>query len=87
MWQRNLVHGALLKVPPRQRAVLVLRYFGDLDHADRDLRGELSAQTPRSAVDGAADPAAGADTPEQSVICDGSEPIGVIKEQRGHPAH
>ncbi|HEX5118611.1 MAG TPA: SigE family RNA polymerase sigma factor [Pseudonocardiaceae bacterium] len=32
-WQRNLVHGALLKVPPRQRAVLVLRYFDDLSIA------------------------------------------------------
>jgi RNA polymerase sigma-70 factor (sigma-E family) len=32
-WQRNLVHDALLKVPPRQRAVLVLRYFEDLSVA------------------------------------------------------
>jgi RNA polymerase sigma-70 factor (sigma-E family) len=32
-WQRSLVHGALLKVPPRQRAVLVLRYFEDLSVA------------------------------------------------------
>jgi RNA polymerase sigma-70 factor (sigma-E family) len=32
-WQRNQVHGALLKVPPRQRAVLVLRYFDDLSVA------------------------------------------------------
>jgi RNA polymerase sigma-70 factor (sigma-E family) len=32
-WQRNLVHEALLKVPPRQRAVLVLRYFDDLSVA------------------------------------------------------
>jgi RNA polymerase sigma-70 factor (sigma-E family) len=32
-WQRNLVHGALLTVPPRQRAVLVLRYFDDLSIA------------------------------------------------------
>jgi RNA polymerase sigma-70 factor (sigma-E family) len=32
-WQRNVVHGALLKVPPRQRAVLVLRYFEDLSIA------------------------------------------------------
>jgi RNA polymerase sigma-70 factor (sigma-E family) len=32
-WQRNLVHRALLKVPPRQRAVLVLRYFDDLSIA------------------------------------------------------
>ena len=32
-WQRNQVHAALLKVPPRQRAVLVLRYFDDLSVA------------------------------------------------------
>ena len=32
-WQRNVVHGALLKVPPRRRAVLVLRYFEDLSVA------------------------------------------------------
>ncbi|MFC6091397.1 RNA polymerase sigma factor [Saccharothrix lopnurensis] len=30
LWARDLVHAALLRVPPRQRAVLVLRYFEDL---------------------------------------------------------
>ncbi|HEY3610931.1 MAG TPA: SigE family RNA polymerase sigma factor [Pseudonocardiaceae bacterium] len=29
-WRRDLVHRALLRVPNRQRAVLVLRYFDDL---------------------------------------------------------
>lgn len=29
-WRRDLVHRALLRVPPRQRAVLVLRYFDEL---------------------------------------------------------
>ena len=33
-WRRDLVHQALLAVPPRQRAVLVLRYFDDLSIAD-----------------------------------------------------
>jgi RNA polymerase sigma-70 factor (sigma-E family) len=31
---RELVHDALLRVPPRQRAVLVLRYFDDLSIAE-----------------------------------------------------
>ncbi|GAA1355372.1 RNA polymerase sigma factor [Saccharothrix algeriensis] len=30
LWARDLVHAALLHVPPRQRAALVLRYFEDL---------------------------------------------------------
>jgi RNA polymerase sigma-70 factor (sigma-E family) len=33
-WARDIVHGALLNVPPRQRAVLVLRYFDDLSVAE-----------------------------------------------------
>jgi RNA polymerase sigma-70 factor (sigma-E family) len=33
-YARALVHEALLTVPPRQRAVLVLRYFDDLSVAD-----------------------------------------------------
>ena len=33
-WARDLVHAALLSVPPRQRAVLVLRYFDDLSVAE-----------------------------------------------------
>jgi RNA polymerase sigma-70 factor (sigma-E family) len=33
-WARDLVHTALLEVPPRQRAVLVLRYFDDLSIAE-----------------------------------------------------
>jgi RNA polymerase sigma-70 factor (sigma-E family) len=33
-WARDLVHAALLAVPPRQRAVLVLRYFDDLSIAE-----------------------------------------------------
>ena len=34
LWARELVHTALLQVPPRQRAVLVLRYFEDLSVAE-----------------------------------------------------
>src|SRR5262245_8311087 len=30
VWARDLVHRALLELPPGQRAVLVLRYFDDL---------------------------------------------------------
>ncbi|HEX4723503.1 MAG TPA: SigE family RNA polymerase sigma factor [Pseudonocardiaceae bacterium] len=33
-WRRDLVHQALLRVPPRQRAVLVLRFFDDLSIAE-----------------------------------------------------
>jgi RNA polymerase sigma-70 factor (sigma-E family) len=33
-WARDVVHRALLQVPPRQRAVLVLRYFDDLSVAE-----------------------------------------------------
>ena len=34
VWARDLVHRALLELPPRQRAVLVLRYFDDLAVSD-----------------------------------------------------
>lgn len=34
VWARDLVHRALLELPPGQRAVLVLRYFDDLSVAE-----------------------------------------------------
>jgi RNA polymerase sigma-70 factor (sigma-E family) len=33
-WAKDLVHRALLELPPGQRAVLVLRYFDDLSVAE-----------------------------------------------------
>ena len=34
LWARDLVHQGLLRLPPRQRAVLVFRYFDDLTVAE-----------------------------------------------------
>ncbi len=34
LWARDLVHQGLLRLPPRQRAVLVFRYFDDLSVAE-----------------------------------------------------
>ncbi|MBW4715671.1 RNA polymerase sigma factor [Saccharothrix obliqua] len=52
LWARDLVHAALLHVPPRQRAVLVLRYFEDLSVADVAVamgctEGTVKSQTAR----------------------------------------
>lgn len=52
MWARDLVHQALLRLPPRQRAVLVLRYFDDLSVAEtaavmRCSEGTVKSQTAR----------------------------------------
>lgn len=51
-WTRDVVHKALLAVPPRQRAVLVLRYFSDLSIAETAeamgcTEGTVKSQTAR----------------------------------------
>ncbi|AOS65987.1 RNA polymerase sigma factor [Actinoalloteichus hymeniacidonis] len=51
-WAKNMVHQALTEVPPRQRAVLVLRYFEDLSVAEaaatlRCSEGTVKSQTSR----------------------------------------
>lgn len=51
-WARNLIHAALLELPQRQRAVLVLRYFDDLSVAEtaavmRCAEGTVKSQAAR----------------------------------------
>ncbi len=55
LWARDLVHAALLRVPPRQRAVLVLRYFEDLPVSEVAVamgctEGTVKSQTARGLV-------------------------------------
>jgi RNA polymerase sigma-70 factor (sigma-E family) len=52
IWARDLVHQGLLRLPPRQRAVVVLRYFDDLSVAEtaavmRCSEGTVKSQTAR----------------------------------------
>jgi RNA polymerase sigma-70 factor (sigma-E family) len=52
LWARDVVHQGLLRLPPRQRAVLVLRYFDDLSVAEtaevmRCSEGTVKSQTAR----------------------------------------
>ncbi|RKT51596.1 RNA polymerase sigma factor [Saccharothrix australiensis] len=55
LWARDLVQAALLRVPPRQRAVLVLRYFEDLPVSEVAVamgctEGTVKSQTARGLV-------------------------------------
>ncbi len=52
LWARDVVHQGLLRLPPRQRAVLVLRYFDDLSVAETAAvmgcsQGTVKSQTAR----------------------------------------
>jgi RNA polymerase sigma-70 factor (sigma-E family) len=52
LWARDVVHQGLLRLPPRQRAVLVLRYFDDLSVAEAAevmgcAEGTVKSQTAR----------------------------------------
>ncbi|OLF13248.1 RNA polymerase sigma factor [Actinophytocola xanthii] len=53
MWVRDVVHRGLLRLPPRQRAVLVLRYFDELSVAETAAvmgcsEGTVKSQTARA---------------------------------------
>lgn len=48
LWARELVHAALLELPPGQRAVLVLRYFDDLSVAETATVMRVSEGTVKS---------------------------------------
>ncbi|MFD1148243.1 RNA polymerase sigma factor [Saccharothrix hoggarensis] len=55
LWARDLVHAGLLRVPPRQRAALVLRYFEDLPVSEVAVamgcsEGTVKSQTARGLV-------------------------------------